>query len=168
MFGKQRDGAAAEVGKKLRACIRIHQRPAVKRIDEYIFALAGVLDQEVERHSNSLQLQAYAVSDLDIKDRKGDRYASAPLDNLVQVAVARIEIVGGVAGEPEFIKEYGVDGKQRGSGFGGLIHPGRHLAAYRVDLLAIYSEIQIWVPIGSYGQRRLKEVYAGLATRNDF
>src|SRR3954451_13944434 len=56
-------------------------------------------DEEVTRHADAVQLQAGAPSDLEHQHAQRDRDAEVPIEHVVEVRVARVAVVGRVAGE---------------------------------------------------------------------
>jgi hypothetical protein len=57
------------------------------------------------RKGHTLQAQAQALADLQVQDRQRDRRAGAPLQHLVEVAVARIVIVARISREAQFVEQ---------------------------------------------------------------
>src|SRR4051794_35688084 len=76
-------------------------------------------NQEVPRHADAVQVETAAAADLDHEDAQGDREPEVPIEHDVEVRVARIAVVDGVAREPtrdeQLTRECdGVDGTDLG------------------------------------------------------
>ena len=57
---------------------------------------------------HALEPQTGAPSDFEVDDRQADRNAGAPIEDLVQEAVARVVVVLAITGEAELFEEVGV------------------------------------------------------------
>src|SRR5438445_8302334 len=97
-FGNYALQALAKLGLGLR-------RAARERVEHQRAAAQAQAHQEVPGEGHAFERQPDAPAELHIEDRKADRSAGLAVDHLVQVAVARIVIVVGIAPVAEVIEE---------------------------------------------------------------
>jgi Fur family transcriptional regulator, ferric uptake regulator len=113
----------------------------VERIEPH----AGLgADKEVPRHSDRVEVDAAAPSDLDHEHAERDRYPESPLEDIVQVRVPGIGVVVGVAGKAL------VDEQVRGEGCGVV----RRTPCEVVDLFEYRGYIQLRMCVRGDEQRR--------------
>ncbi len=96
----------------------------IERIEYELTCAQPQLHHEMPGKRDALQRKAQQLAEMTVKNGQGDRYPGASIDDLVQIAVARIEVVVGVAVKSELAEEVrieraqlllgeGVDGKPR-------------------------------------------------------
>ena len=83
----------------------------VERVDEDPPG-SGRCDEEMRRERDGHQRQPEPPADLQIDDRERDRYAGPALDHLVQVAVARVEVIVPVPPEALDLEELPVEHRE--------------------------------------------------------
>lgn len=73
-------------------------RALVVRVDEAV-GVVSLADQEMARHPDADEVEVEAPPDLHDHHRQGDRHADAAAQDLVEIAVAGVVVVGAIAGE---------------------------------------------------------------------
>src|SRR6202011_5055544 len=77
----------------------------VERIEQHVLASDPDPGDEVAREAHALHVEAEAPADLDQHQRERDRDAQPPVEDVVEVAVARIEVVAAIASEALLLEE---------------------------------------------------------------
>ncbi len=91
-----------------RACVLQRQRHApVERIQQDARIPVAHADDEVTGQADAIGGQPQPLRHLDVERRKRDRQPQPFLHHCVQIAVARVIIILGVAAQPEIIEEIG-------------------------------------------------------------
>ena len=99
-------------------------RPAEERVEQDRAVRARRPHEEVSRKADALDRDAAAAAHLDQHHREGDGDAEAPLEDVVQEAVARIVVVVGVAAEALDGEEMPGDRHQPAGGIAGRVDVG--------------------------------------------
>lgn len=103
------DGLASDCGDALSARVAIEQGPLVEGVDEQDSALSDRSDDEVVWQIDAGHREADAIGDGEVNDGKADRDSEPAIDDLIDVGIAGVFVVGRVALESLFLEEHAVD-----------------------------------------------------------
>src|SRR5262249_7611381 len=123
--------------------------------------------EEMPGERYALERQADAAADFHVKDCKRDRDAGLALDDLVQIAVARVVVVVGVAPEAEVVEEELV---QRDDGLldgGPLREAGTRAQRHALDLAEVALDVEARIGVLGDHQAGAREVDAVLFLAQD-
>ena len=87
------------------AALRGQDDAAVERVEQHLLAVHARARDEVAGQPDTHHLESEPPSHLDEDERQRDGNAEPPIEDVVEIAIARIGVVLRVAGEPLFLEE---------------------------------------------------------------
>ena len=146
----------------------------MERIDDQIFRIGqaaprAAAQQEVSGKVDPFDRQPGAPRHLDVEQRQRDRNAGAAVEHGVEEAVARVLVVGLVAGELQLFEEIRVERDHLGVALGvhvvrrvgrrfGAREPARRFPAEVVEPIEVAAGVELGIFHAGDHQRRDREV----------
>src|SRR5262249_32099134 len=134
--------AAVHFLDQLAAFLFGQQPSAIERVDQNLVFVVREFDDEVSGQSYSEDLQPDPPGNLQIKDRERYRDSRSAVDHVIEEAVARVEIVLGIAAEPQFAKEQVAEAHYSRERVGAKIIARSGQVGDRADLIQIVLDIE--------------------------
>ena len=139
----------------------------MERVDQDFLAWIDGLDDEVPRQADADDFQAGALADRDRHSGQRDRNAEPAFQNGVEIAVARIVVIAGIAAKAHFVKE--IAAKTLNLQRKVPAQVGAHFMRHRSQFVEMGFHIQMGKLVAREQKRNLGEVqWSGRITGESF